>query len=508
MDPLESYYEVVSQMYRMARTVFDAYCYVLWVKPSLTARKKLWRIGAVYVAVIMILGWMPYYINKALAYGLGTLAAFLVMCLLDREDYGQKVFLAITFFCMRWQTGIMIGDFSNSSHRLHVALLLKLKGHEFLSFFYQLAIESYEYWFYNFVFGSVIEFVLGATLMYGAVWLMRRAYGSGRSRLQGKELLFLCTPSVAGIFAYGIAEFYRNAYEAGTTKSVYDLKGQSLLVVLYSLACYFTILVMVYVFQRWKEEQEADEKRRIFTAQMKDMQAHIEEVERLYSDMRRLRHDMGNHLMTLEELYARGEYEAAGRYAESMKTQMQEVSTDMQSGHPVTDAILSVRKGEMEEKGIAFSCDFHYPQSGDLNVFDLSIILNNALANAIEASVREPYREIRLTSRLVKNMYIIEVVNVFTGELRVDAVSGLPLTTKTEEGHGFGLSGIRHVAQKYYGDVEIGVEECGRNTGACAADDTGHKYDGIRYCMLRVMLQIEIHSHHDKVTSQHCSLAP
>ena len=60
MDPLESYYEVVSQMYRMARTVFDAYCYVLWVKPSLTARKKLWRIGAVYVAVIMILGWMPY----------------------------------------------------------------------------------------------------------------------------------------------------------------------------------------------------------------------------------------------------------------------------------------------------------------------------------------------------------------------------------------------------------------------------------------------------------------
>ena len=43
-------------------------------------------------------------------------------------------------------------------------------------------------------------------------------------------------------------------------------------------------------------------------------------------------------------------------------------------------------------------------------------------------------------------MYIIEAANVFTGSLHVDAQSGLPLTTKTEEGHGFGLSGIRHVA--------------------------------------------------------------
>ncbi len=71
-------------------------------------------------------------------------------------------------------------------------------------------------------------------------------------------------------------------------------------------------------------------------------------------------------------------------------------------------------------------------------------------------------------------MYIIEAANVFTGSLHVDAQSGLPLTTKTEEGHGFGLSGIRHVARKYYGDVEIGVED----------------YRGARCCVMRVMLQI------------------
>ncbi len=473
MDPLESYYAFVCNIYQIVVTMFNAYCYVLWVKPFLIVRKGLWKIGVAYVVVMTILEWMPYYVNPILAYGLGTLAAFIVMCLLDRDDYGQKVFLALTFFCMRWQTGIIVGNLSNGSLRLHTALLLKFKDHGFLSFLYEIAIESYEYWFYNYVFSSILDFMLGAVLLYGEVRLMRRAYGSGCNRLRGKELLLLSMPSVAGVFAYSLVNFYRNAYEAGTTKSVYDLRGHSLLMILYSLACYFTILVMVYVFHRWKQEQEADEQRRVFTAQMKDMQGHIEEVERLYSDMRRLRHDIGNHFMTLEELYDRGEYEAAGRYAESMKVEMQEASLDVKSGHPVTDAILSVRKRQMEEKRISFRCDFHYPQKGGVDVFDLSIILNNALANAVEASLRETRREIALSSRLVKNIYIIEVVNAFTGELYVDDFSGLPLTTKAEEGHGFGLSGIRYVTRKYYGDVEIGVEE----------------HAGVRYCVLRVMLQ-------------------
>ena len=110
MDPLEPYYVIVSHSYRMALTMFDAYCYVLWVKPAMTVQKRLWWIGAVYVTVMSILGWMPWYIPNILAYGLGALAAFFVMCLLDTTDFGQKVFLAVTFFCMRWQMGNIVGD--------------------------------------------------------------------------------------------------------------------------------------------------------------------------------------------------------------------------------------------------------------------------------------------------------------------------------------------------------------------------------------------------------------
>ena len=60
------------------------------------------------------------------------------------------------------------------------------------------------------------------------------------------------------VFAYGVEEFYKSAYEKASTKSIYDLPGRSLLMILYYLACYLTILVVVYVFQRWKQEQRED----------------------------------------------------------------------------------------------------------------------------------------------------------------------------------------------------------------------------------------------------------
>ena len=74
----------------------------------------------------------------------------------------------------------------------------------------------------------------------------------------------------------------------------------------------------------------------------------------------------------------------------------------------------------------------------------------------------------------MKNMYVVEIANSYTGELETDEQSGLPVTTKKGEGHGFGLTSIRHAARKYLGDIEIGRET----------------YEQENRCVLRVMLQI------------------
>ena len=104
----------------------------------------------------------------------------------------------------------------------------------------------------------------------------------------------------------------------------------------------------------------------------------------------------------------------------------------------------------------------------------MSVILNNALSNAIEAVEQEKVTVVSLSSGLMKNIFMIEVSNSYSKELHNDGADGLPRTTKSGEGHGFGLANIRYVARKYYGDMEIGKET----------------YQGRECCVLRVMLQL------------------
>ena len=51
----------------------------------------------------------------------------------------------------------------------------------------------------------------------------------------------------------------------------------------------------------------------------------------------------------------------------------------------MTDIILTEKKRQAQAAEIAFESSFRYPNAG-LNAFDVSIILNNALANALEAA--------------------------------------------------------------------------------------------------------------------------
>lgn len=466
MDRIDLYYEIVATGYSLFTTLFMAYCFVLWIKPFMPDKSKAWISGGIYAGIMLFFEWVPFYVNVLLVYGTALFLTFFVMVRLDRKCIAQKLFLAVTFFCIRWPAWRIVSCISNEVYLLTEHLFSGENG---------------MFWFRIYAAKSVAEAVTGCLLMYGAVKCLHWSYGRRCEEMNVKEFLMLVMPSVSGIFAYGVYRYYNYIYERDSGKSPFNLYGSyDLIILLYSVVCFVTIFVMTYVFRQWKTEQEEDKQRKIFSMQVQDMENHIAEAERLYRDMRSLRHDIGNHLMTLDRLYSQGEYEEAGKYAGSLKKQLQEVSFDVASGNPVTDVILSGKKKEMEEKGISFDCDFYYPKSEEVNAFDISIILNNALVNAIEAVERERKMSagkmvyVSLTSHRMKNMYIIEVTNSFTGELITDESDGMPVTVKSGDNHGFGLASIRRVAQKYYGDIEIGKQ----------------KYKDEERCVLQVMLQL------------------
>ena len=94
-----------------------------------------------------------------------------------------------------------------------------------------------------------------------------------------------------------------------------------------------------------------------------------------------------------------------------------------------------------------------------MEAFDLSVLLNNALENAVEACSREAEGplEISLTSRQQGSLFLISVKNTCTEEPVWK--DGIPVSTKKDNGiHGQGIGNIEKIAEKYEGTLQTACE--------------------------------------------------
>ena len=221
---------------------------------------------------------------------------------------------------------------------------------------------------------------------------------------------------------------------------------------------------LIYFWQRNRILLAERQKHFVEEQQVKAMRERLEEAENFYGSIRKVRHEMKNHMANIKGLTEAGEYGEIEEYVRRMDETMQELEYKYVTGNAVTDVIINDKCRRAEKAGIRFGADFRY--GGEIPVFDMGIILNNLLDNAIEACEKlEPGKGfIRLSLKRKKQFLILYVENSFDGAVPVSKGSSLPPTTKqsilpgiiTE--HGIGLENVRDIAERYFGGVNIKVK--------------------------------------------------
>ena len=80
---------------------------------------------------------------------------------------------------------------------------------------------------------------------------------------------------------------------------------------------------------------------------------------------------------------------------------MSSLELTLQTGNPVTDVIVGDMRQRSQNLGIRFQVNFHYADPEAYDAFDMGIILQNLLQNAVEAceKVGEGERFISLTGK-------------------------------------------------------------------------------------------------------------
>lgn len=440
MSLVEKCWMVTSKISVIALLMITGIYFGKFVCPYIKKKKGAVAVSIVYITIMLVLYMIPPQIDNFSAYLIGVMAAFLVMYVEDRRNIYQKIFLAITFFSIRWLTVAMAARLDDLVTK---ALVFRNMSAEKVWLQYGLYVGT-----------RVLDIVLCIAFIAVAIGLINKAYIYKKDEMSVKEMVMLIIPSLVGVTGYGILQYYLMIYERDTGKNLIDTYGfYGALSFLHYLISIVAILVVIVMFQNWKEMQEEQRGQELVLNQISDMKKHIEEVEKLYRDIRSMRHDMGNHIQTLEHLVAHNNMDDATEYLEHLKNEWDEVSPEIKTGSPVIDVILMEKLREAKERQIRFLSDFHYPHNTKLNAFDLSVIMNNALNNCMEnVSGDNPY--ISISSFRKNSIFMITIKNSFGGQLNFGD-SDLPETTKSGREHGIGLNNIRRVARMYMGDISL-----------------------------------------------------
>ena len=440
MSLVEKCWMVTSKISVIALLMITGIYFGKFVCPYIKKKKGAVAVSIVYITIMLVLYMIPPQIDNFSAYLIGVIAAFLAMYVEDRRNIYQKIFLAITFFSIRWLTVAMAARLDDLVTK---ALVFRNMSAEKVWLQYGLYVGT-----------RVLDIVLCIAFIAVAIGLINKAYIYKKDEMSVKEMVMLIIPSLVGVTGYGILQYYLMIYERDTGKNLIDTYGfYGALSFLHYLISIVAILVVIVMFQNWKEMQEEQRGQELVLNQISDMKKHIEEVEKLYRDIRSMRHDMGNHIQTLEHLVAHNNMDDATEYLEHLKNEWDEVSPEIKTGSPVIDVILMEKLREAKERQIRFLSDFHYPQNTKLNAFDLSVIMNNALNNCMENVSRDdPY--ISIYSFRKNSIFMITIKNSFGGQLNFGD-SDLPETTKSGREHGMGLNNIRRVARMYMGDISL-----------------------------------------------------
>ena len=312
---------------------------------------------------------------------------------------------------------------------------------------------------------AVICTLLYALLLYVYLFLIDNKFVRKDYLLQIHENIFLVLPCLAALCISVTIKMMIVSVGIGMTVIIYDtVPATKFWIPVICVMLLSTIIASVILFQKLVQYNEETGKRAILENQVRQMQKEIVEIQDIYTDMRGLRHDMRSHIANISLLVknvAGSVNEELDSYIGKMEETVSKLDFTYQTGNPITDIIIHQKGQEAEKKQIQFKADFAYPPNLLIDIYDIAVILNNALENAIEACRKtEGSKQIKLHSYVKGSLFFIEVENDFSEDIIIEKESGLPVSSK-ENGklHGIGISNIQRCAKKYKGDIDIEISD-------------------------------------------------
>ena len=219
------------------------------------------------------------------------------------------------------------------------------------------------------------------------------------------------------------------------------------------------LFAAVYILGEVAKEVVRDRKdinRRLLRYQNRLIDTHVKEVQHIYAQFRRWRHDYHNHIQTMQAFLISDTDSRAEHleYLSKLDSDLTSVDILVRTGNVMADAMLNSKLSLAKSKNIKIDVTAALPKKFKISETELCVIIGNMLDNSIEACINlanRGSRFIKIEIGTHKSMLYISVTNSADGSAK--KIGKRFISTKDSPEHGFGLLSIDKIVAKYDGYV-------------------------------------------------------
>ena len=438
---MDRLWEMANTISVIAGLLISAILVMRFYIPYVIKRSAAVITGMTFFVIMTILYFIPISMSGVAAYVIGITALCLASLISERENIPQKIFLSLTIYMFLW-----------ISHSITVLPWKLISGITYMN-----VTDNEWLQFALFVVALILYVGIENALLFLQIYITEKIFLRKNEQMEWLEMTLLASPYIAIIAGYWISTFTADAYESISGQYIWNnYPVYDGIRTLFGVIAFFAVMTVMHSYQQVKKAREESLQNALVSKQVEELSGHIHTMEKLYSDIRGIRHDINDHIMILGNLLEKGENEEAAAYLKEWQNGFPMPEINAKTGNPVTDIVISEKKREAEEAGITFIDRFHYPSGGKVESIDIAVILNNSLSNAIRAASGCENPKIEVETLKNNNAFLIQVKNSSCGILPTDPKTGLPETSKDDkESHGYGLLNMKRITEKYYGTIQI-----------------------------------------------------
>ncbi len=195
--------------------------------------------------------------------------------------------------------------------------------------------------------------------------------------------------------------------------------------------------------QDW-QVKESEYRRQLF---------YMDNLQKLTQELRSQRHDFNHHIDCIAGLVEDSKNNEVLSYIHELQDMHFSEARVVDTNHSYITALMNTKAQRMHNVGIKLTSNIYVPTDIGIDPLDISIVLGNTMDNAIEACERSDTADkwILAESMIKDGHFYMKISNSSVTKVEFNQ-DGIPVTSKKDkENHGFGISNIQFVVQKYDG---------------------------------------------------------